>query len=199
MAFFSYNSANLISIVRSMLQEDAEGEHGYFFTDAMLINYINDAISVIAERTGAYRTVDNVSTTPAQRLISYNGYKCISVEYNQRALIKIMPSQIGHVPLNGTHPQYWFERGNYIGIEPIPDSVYSIYPWYLPYVTAIGGGSSVLPYTINNLIIWYVLSKAYEQDRMIAASNECLSIFNKELEYIINGLMPYMPRGDVNG
>jgi len=41
-------------------------------------------------------------------------------------LKKIDPLKTGHYPLNGTAPQYWYEFGSTIGIEPIPDATYNL-------------------------------------------------------------------------
>ncbi len=41
-------------------------------------------------------------------------------------LTKIDPLRIGHYPINGTTPQYWYEFGATIGIEPLPAAVYDL-------------------------------------------------------------------------
>jgi len=43
-----------------------------------------------------------------------------------KALLKIKPTDVGYVSLNGTYPQYWFPWGNYIAIEPVPDAQYQL-------------------------------------------------------------------------
>jgi hypothetical protein len=42
-------------------------------------------------------------------------------------LTKISPLQVGHYPINGTSPQYWYEFGTTIGIDPLPDNVYDLH------------------------------------------------------------------------
>lgn len=126
MAFFTYSYENIISIVRSLLQEDSVD----FFTDSMLRNYINEAMYAVNNISGAKRTVTPVYTVASQRLINIaslgNIIKIIGIECLGKSLVKINPTQLGHVALDGTEPQYWFEHGDYIGIEPIPDDTYTI-------------------------------------------------------------------------
>ena len=43
-----------------------------------------------------------------------------------KALLKIRPTDVGYVSLNGTYPQYWFPWGNYVAIEPVPDAQYQL-------------------------------------------------------------------------
>ncbi|HLA29317.1 MAG: Fibronectin, type III domain protein [Parcubacteria group bacterium GW2011_GWF1_40_6] len=44
----------------------------------------------------------------------------------QRALLKIRPENCGHITINDNSPQYWFQHGDNIVIEPVPDAVYAL-------------------------------------------------------------------------
>lgn len=41
--------------------------------------------------------------------------------------IKVTPHHIGHIALReSTSPQYWFQWGNYVYLEPVPDDAYTL-------------------------------------------------------------------------
>lgn len=43
-----------------------------------------------------------------------------------KPLLKIRPEMVGHVTIKDYSPQYWFQSGNYVVIEPVPDGRYSL-------------------------------------------------------------------------
>jgi len=197
--FFEYSAENMIPIIRSLLREDEEGEQGYFFADDTLRAYINMAICVIAELTGSRRGVSQIEFLNGYRLASIVKHKIIALEYNGVALMKIIPSQISHVPINGSQPQYWFEYGNYVGIEPIPNDDYTLTMYSIDNIENFDNIKTLLPYMLNNLIFWYVLAKAHEQDGQMVASSFYMRLFYQELDYATSGLMASFPRGNDNG
>jgi hypothetical protein len=190
MAAFTYTIANITLSVRALLRETTAS----FWSDAQLAVYVNEAVRTIAERVGAYRTTTTVDTVAATRTVSYTGYKCLAVEYNSKALIKITPLQIGHVKIDGVAPQYWFETANLIGIEPIPPLVYTLtlYLASIP-VTVSGATLPSIPYALCSILKYYAVSRALAQDRKFAASNMFMGIFNSELEFMSQTLLPNIP------
>ena len=48
---------------------------------------------------------------------------------------------------------------------------------------------NTIPYSINNLIVWYVMARCMEQDRNIEASLFYMDLYNKEINYIIRGFV----------
>jgi len=46
-----------------------------------------------------------------------------------------------------------------------------------------------VPYSINNLLIWYVMARCMEQDRNIESSLFYMDLYNKEINYIIRGFV----------
>jgi hypothetical protein len=48
----------------------------------------------------------------------------------RRGLVCISPLSVGYANLNGTQPQYWFQWGSYIFIEPIPTTRYLLRFFY---------------------------------------------------------------------
>jgi len=42
------------------------------------------------------------------------------------ALLRVRPETCGHISIKDNSPQYWFQHGNNIVIEPVPDDAYSL-------------------------------------------------------------------------
>lgn len=196
MAAYTYTLTNILLSTRTLLKESTAS----FWTDAILTSYINDGVRFIAEKTGCYRTIQSVSTETLVRLVPFTGYKCFAVEYNNIALIKITTLQVGHAHLDSVYPQYWFEYGNYIGIEPIPPDIYSLNLYLISIPPALVNGTDVpvIPYSLCGLITYYAVAKALEQDRKIGASAQLMSIFYGELDFMSKALLQNIPDGEDN-
>lgn len=193
MAAYLYTLTNIKSSVRLILNEVSAD----FWTDNILTLYINEGIRIIAERTGCYRVIDNVGTLPAQRTVAFSGYKCLAVEYNNIALIKITPIQVGHAKLDGVAPQYWYEYGSYIGIEPKPVYSYDLTLYVLDYPPTLVDSSDipVIPYSLCGLITYYAASRALQQDRKPGPAMQLMNMFVNELEFMSQALLPNIPDG----
>jgi len=188
---YPYNLTNLLIASRELLQEST----ARFWTDAILTAYINEAIRTMAETTGCYRTIESVVTTPLTRLVSIAGYKCIAIEYNNMALIKITPLQIGHNSQDGITPQYWFEDNKQIGIDPIPPSAYTLtaYSCAAPSNLVSGTDVPLVPYALHGIIKYYVVAKALYQDKKSSTAGQYMGMFNKELDFMSRSLLPDLP------
>ena len=79
----------------------------------------------------------------------------------EKALQKVSPSTFGHMPINGTAPQFWCQWGNSIVIEPLPDAVYvlSIFVSDFPVteLTAVTDYPSSLPDEFHPCIVDFAL------------------------------------------
>lgn len=188
---YSYTLTNLLATTRTLLQE----EYANFWSDSQLTAYINEAIRVMAQLTGCYRTISSVSTAETTRLVAFTGYKCIAVEHNNMALIKITPVEVGHIPIDGIEPQYWFEEDGYIGIEPIPQAIYSltVYACSAPTTLVNGNDVPVIPFSLCGLIPYYAAAKAFYQDKKNATAAQLMGMFNKELDFMSKSLLPNIP------
>lgn len=190
---YSYTLSNIRASVRAILREATAS----FWTDAMLNAYINEAVSTIAIQGGCIRETKSLSTTPNERLISFDGYKCLAVEYNEIALIKITPLQSGHTQQDGIMPQYWYEFGDYIGIEPIPADTYSLTAYVVESPATLSGDSDTpeIPYALCGLITYYAAAMALYQDRKINAAAMLMSIFYSELDFMTKSILINVPDG----
>ena len=190
---YSYTLTNILLSTRTLLAEATAS----FWTDAILTAYINEGIRTIAQRSGSYRTITTANTATNVRTVAFTGYKCISVEYNNEALIKITPLQLGHAKKDGVYPQFWFEFGNYIGIEPVPPDIYTLtlYLASIPPALSDGGDIPVIPYSLCGLITYYAVARALEQDKKIAPAIMYMSMFYGELNYMSKRLLTDLPDG----
>lgn len=113
--------------VRTYLNEASAG----FYTKADIARWLSVAAKDIAQKTLCVRRVLDAVTASSTRNVATNAYKVLHVEYIPSSgrpimLAKIDPLRVGNYPLSGTAPQFWYEFGSNIGIEPIPDATYNL-------------------------------------------------------------------------
>ena len=105
-------------------------------------------------------------------IYSYNAYN-ISVPYPDYLPTRITPHHLGHVTLRDSNaPQYWFQWGNSIVIEPTPTAIYTLNVYTSGYpLTVLATDSEVpeIPTEFHDLIPLYVvmmckLKQKYFQD-----------------------------------
>jgi hypothetical protein len=102
-----------------------------FYTQAEIWRWLSIGAKDIAQKTLCVRRIIDATTTTSTRAVNTSAYKVMHVEYipssgREQSLEKIDPLKLGHYKSNGTVPQYWYEYGNTIGIEPIPDATYNL-------------------------------------------------------------------------
>jgi hypothetical protein len=102
-----------------------------FYTQAEIWRWLSIAAKDIAQKSLCVRRVLDAVTVTSTRNVATNCYKVLHVEYvptsgREIMLVKIDPLRVGNYPLNGTAPQYWYEFGGSIGIDPVPDGVYKL-------------------------------------------------------------------------
>lgn len=76
---------------------------------------------------------------------------------NKIALMRIMPDACGHIPIKDYTPQYWFQWGNYVVIEPVPNDAYQIGNFIADYphtaLTLTSQTPSELPHEFHSCIV----------------------------------------------
>lgn len=119
------DSSDILTRIRTYLNETT----ALFYTDAELYRYMSIAAKDIAQKSLCVKRIVDAVTANATRTVTTNAYKVMYVEYVPSSgrplmLTKIDPIKIGNIQLNGTAPQFWYELGSTIGIEPKPDAIY---------------------------------------------------------------------------
>lgn len=95
--------------------------------------------------------------------VTWNNFQYISTTVSDytvaNSMLKVSPTALGRISINNYIPMYWFQWGNYVVIEPVPDAVYSLklfisdYP--TPELTATTDYPASLPDEFHPCIIDY--------------------------------------------
>ena len=180
----------LIARIRALLDHSSSTA---LYSDAQITRWLNDGYWDIAIKTGCIENIDTFYpvTVASIRSVLFSGLRCNYVEYvpvsgAPKALIRINPNRIGHVVLVGTFPQFWFQWGQYIYIEPIPDAVYTLYTHISDYPSRdeMYDGSDQprrLKEDYLESLIDYVLSRAFFRDKQFSKGNFHYSVYTKTI------------------
>lgn len=128
-----------------------------FFTADEFKKWFSIASRIVNQYTLSNRKILDAVTVKDVRTVDTNVYKVLYVEYvpatgRPTMLGKIDPLKTGHYPIDGTYPQWWFELGDQIGIEPIPDAAYALrlYVCDIPKLIILDEDSFTSGWTGNN-------------------------------------------------
>ena len=199
-----YTLEGMVGQLRTLLDEVTAS----YFTDPQLKLYINHAIRDIASITGCIRHIDTATVTNATRTVAFTGYTCHAVEYTPLSgspyyLIKISPVQVSHVNANGVEPQFWYEFGSNIGIEPLPTATYasSLKLYIEDFASADMSVDTEIPQILpafQPLIIPKALQQAFIQDNKMAAAQQMFSIYRNEMLYTMQDQLQNIPDGTLD-
>jgi hypothetical protein len=121
-----------LSDIRTEVRYHLDEATASLWSDAELTRHINDGEADIAAKTGCYQYVASAVTTANSRLVPFTGYKVRHAEYIPASgphvgLIFITPKMLGNIPINdGAIPQYCFQWGQNLIVEPMPEAVYNL-------------------------------------------------------------------------
>ncbi len=197
-----FSLSTMITRIRSLLAEISVS----FWSNAQITSYINEAIRDIAKQTGCIQHIDSATTTTSTHLVAFTGLKCHAVEYiptsgTRKSLIKISPLEVGHNTFDGVTPQFWFEDGSNVGIDPIPDTTYNLSLYISDYPTAdlsVNTEIPCIPPAFRSLITPYAVALAFSQDRKPKPVEYLLSIYNNESLYTAINILSNTPDGSDN-
>ncbi len=120
------NLGTIRTLVRSNLNETTTTP----ITDTELNSIANDGYINVAVKGLCYEQKIAVNNIPSNvDLIPLDGYNIVRVNYIEYsspdlplAMMSVNPQTIGHMVIDGSSPQFWFQWGNYVKIEPLPDT-----------------------------------------------------------------------------
>ena len=194
---------NIINNVRSALNETATT----MLSDAELTILINDGYKDICSKALSYEkkiTKDNIATS--QKVVSLAGENIARINYVEyksgttqggKGLICILPQTVGHIPINTNAPQFWYQWGEYLVLEPLPDAatydlaVYaSCYPSAVLVATSADLPASDLPAEFHEDVYYFTLAfAALKLKRWADAANAynryIMDIQTKRAQYIM--------------
>jgi len=77
---------------------------------------------------GGDATGTNIDTLGFYRadLVPGTGTEDTVIVTSREGALKIFPTTLGYISIRGDMPQYWYQWGNYVVIEPVPDNAYML-------------------------------------------------------------------------
>lgn len=143
------------NLIRSNLNELTTS----VLSDAELNSIINDAYKDVSSRGFCYENKITKSNIPASvkliPLVSDNVVRVHYVEYDLatsgcRGMIEILPTVVGHVSINDYTPQYWFQWGNFLVVEPLPNvATYDLFIYASCYPATVLSADGDLPSSVQ--------------------------------------------------
>ena len=195
--------AKIISMVRSDLNETTTT----MLSDAELTIQINDGYKDTCVKGLCYENKiakNNIATS--QKVISLVGDNVIRVNYVEyktgtteggKGMIGILPQAVGYIPINTNVPQYWFQWGQYLIVEPLPDAatydlaVYAAcYPSAVLVATSADLPASNLPAEFHECVYLFTLAFAALKlrrwgDAAMAYNKYIVAVQQKRMEYVM--------------
>lgn len=177
--------SNLRDNVRTIINEATAA----FWTDAELNRLINDGERDVAIKSLCLENIDTATTTASTRLVQFSGHKILHVEYTDATyplgLIRIRPNQLGRIPYNGATPQFYFQWGNQVIIDPIPATTYNLNLYiadYPEYEMSSDTDEPQVPKRFHELIILHAVYRALMKDRKFATAGAIYQAYSSELQ-----------------
>jgi len=159
-----------LGTIRNMVRSELNEITYLSISNDEISGLVNDGIKDISVKALCYESLITKSNIPkSARLISLAGDNIIninSVSYAGKTEIGmecVIPQKLGHIPINGYTPQFWFKWGNYLIIEPLPDvATYSVYIFASCYPTSVilndGDFIPNLPVEFHECVYLYTLT-----------------------------------------
>lgn len=152
------NLSTIRSLVRSALNESSTTT----LTDTELTSIINDGYKEVCSKTMCYEVRINIpNITSGVRLVplsyastSNHVMRVNYVEYYRTTsdipygygLPQVYPQSLGHMPIDTSVPQFWFQWGDFLVIEMTPDAgTYDLFVYASCYPTTVLSADADIP------------------------------------------------------
>ena len=166
--------SDLQSRLRSLLDEASTR----FYSDAQITRWLNDGERDLAAKALCIEDIVAKTTTASTRTVGAYYVKVLAAEYQPGSgtrvgMTKITPRYLGHVTTNGVTPQYWFSWGPIVGIEPIPNTTYTV-NLYVAKLPSIEMSTSTdepeVPAEFRPLIVRHAFVRGLMRDSLYASA-----------------------------
>jgi hypothetical protein len=193
--------------IRNLVRSDLNETTTTILSDTELNSIINDGYKDVAIKGLCYEnkiTKDNIPTS--QRMVSLidqdpKVVRVNYVEYKSGAtqggvgMMGIIPQAVGYTPINLNVPQYWFQWGNILVIDPLPDAAtydLAIYAACIPtpVLSADGDKCDDIPVEFHECVYLFALAFAALKirrwgDAATTYNKYITSLQQKRAEYIM--------------
>ena len=118
------------SLIKSLIRDELNELSTVRLSETELGAIVNDGYKDASVKSLAYeKKIAKTNIAAGERLISLAGENVIKINYVEYDLgssgcvgmVKITPSMVGFVPIDGYTPQYWYQFGDFLVVEPVPD------------------------------------------------------------------------------
>jgi hypothetical protein len=192
-----------LGVIRNLVRQDLNETGTTMLSDAELNKIINDGYKDASAKGLCYESKITKDNIAIEKIVSLKGSNVIRVNYVEyktgtteggKGMLAIMPQAVGYVPINTSSPQHWFQWGDYLIIEPIPDvATYDLAVYATCYpstvLSADGDLPSALPTEFAECVYLFALSFACLKlrrwtDAALAYNKYIADVQRKRVEYI---------------
>jgi len=122
-----YDLADLTTRIRDLLNEASAS----FWSNTTIYACINEAQRYLAMNYGAQQSIEPLTTTSGNRAVAVTGFYVAHVELSDPSglpvpLSRSTKAQYGRRALSGQQPQYYYQEGTNIIIDPEPNDTFSL-------------------------------------------------------------------------
>jgi hypothetical protein len=199
-------STMTLAVIRTLIRSELNETGTSLLTDTELNRIVNDGYKDVAVKGLCYEnklTYDNISTGTRTISLSANGVIRVNyVEYKTGTtegglgLLCVAPQTIGHSTIDeaANTPRYWFQWGQNLIIEPVPDAAtYDLAVYAACYPAAVlsadGDKPDSIPVEFHECVYGFALAfAAYKLKRWGDAGNAynryIMDVQRKRAEYV---------------
>ncbi len=194
-----------LTIIRSLVRSDLNESSTAILSNTELNAIANDGYKDVAAKGLGYENKIAFTNIPASvRLVPLAGNNVVRVNYVEYDLgasgclgmLKILPQALGHISIGDANtPQYWFQWGDFVVVEPLPDvATYDINVYASCYPAAVmtndNDTPSSLPAEFHEDVYFFTLAYAALKlkrwaDAATAYNRYIDSVQRKRFEYIL--------------
>ena len=137
-----------------------------------------------------WQDIDDSVWLDTSSALWYDYTNTLWIPYPDVAKVRVTPHHLGHISKRGeTTPEYWFQWGNYIVIEPLPTSVHTLKLYVSSSPTnqmSADGNSPQISYEFHDAIPLYAIAMGFLKARKYQRSALVYGEYISMLQGLIN-------------